>query len=109
MKMFFFCFFILSQEKKPSGIIYCKNRETVDLVTKKMQDAGVDTKGHHGGMRTKDCKKIRDDWKAGVFPVLVVTTSFGANVHKSSIQFVVHWDVPRSVINYYKVSFEFFF
>lgn len=95
----------LFQNKKPSaGIIYCKNRETVELVTKKLTDEGIVAKAHHGGMRTKNCQRVKDDWIAGVFPVIIATTSFGADINKSSVRFVVHWDVPPSVVSYFKVS-----
>lgn len=89
---------------KPCGVVYCKKRETVDLVAGKLREEGLDARSHHGGMRTKDRKTVLDDWSAGVFSVLVLTTSYSPGVDRPSIRFVVHWEVPQSIIGYYKVS-----
>ncbi|KAJ6649607.1 ATP-dependent DNA helicase Q5 [Pseudolycoriella hygida] len=89
--------------KKPSGIIFCKNRETVELVAKKLTEQGFSgAKAHHGGLT--DRRKIQNDWISGLFPVIITTTSSGGGIDKSCVRFVVHWDVPCSISNYYKES-----
>lgn len=95
---------MLSQNEKACGIIYCKDRETVEELATHLTELGISTKPHHGGLTSRDRKKTKDEWLAGVFPVITATTSFGAGIDKSSVRFVVHWNVPRSLISYYKVS-----
>lgn len=79
------------------------------MVNQKLIEQGISAKAHHGGMKKEERKKVEDDWVAGVFPVITSTTSFGADIDKFSIRFVVHFDVPRSVASYYKVWFRFKF
>lgn len=76
----------------------------MELVTKKLTDEGIATKAHHGGMTSKQRKQVQNDWIAGVFPVITTTTNFGAGIDKSSVRFVVYWDVPQSIVSYYKVN-----
>ncbi|XP_037037820.1 uncharacterized protein LOC119075475 isoform X2 [Bradysia coprophila] len=90
--------------KKPGGIIYCKNRDTVDMVAAKLTEVGFPTKTHHGGMPSGERKKVLDDWLTGALPVIVATTSFGAGIEKSGVRVVVHFDVPQSIAGFYRES-----
>ncbi|KAG4076687.1 hypothetical protein HA402_001974 [Bradysia odoriphaga] len=90
--------------KKPAGIIYCKNRDTVDMVASKLSEIGFPTKAHHGGMPSSERKKVLDDWLTGALTVIAATTSFGAGIEKSGVRVVVHFDVPQSVAGFYRES-----
>lgn len=59
---------------------------------------GVNSFPHHEGLSTKA------EWLAGRFPVIATTTSFYKEVYKSSVRFVVHCDLPESIISYYQVN-----
>lgn len=41
---------------------------------------------------------------AGKCPVISATVSFGMGVDKSSVRFVIHWDMPQNVAGYYQES-----
>lgn len=97
-------FALFQTAEKPCGIIYCKNRKTVDVVAKTLTEQGVLTKAHHGGIEDRD--KVQAEWMAGALPVIAATTSFGGGIAKATVRFVVHWNVPRSVAKYYRVSVE---
>lgn len=65
---------------------------------------GVETKPYHAGLKTGERHLVQEDWMAGVFSVITATISFGMGVDKSSVRFVIHWDVPQSVAGYYQVN-----
>lgn len=56
-------------------------------------------------MKSEDRNEVQEEWTAGVFPVIVATPSFGAGIEKFSVRFVCHWDVPQSLVGYYKVVY----
>lgn len=62
--------------------------------------------GYHEGLSPYDRINIEKDWLAGEFPVIIVAGSFGKGIHKSSIRFVVHCDVPQGIANYYQVKYS---
>lgn len=66
------------------------------------------TQAYHAGLKTAERHKVQEDWMAGVYPVICATISFGMGVDKSSVRFVIHWDVPQSVAGYYQVCINAF-
>lgn len=67
------------------------------------------TRAYHAGLKTNERHQAQEDWMDGVFPVICATISFGMGVDKSSVRFVIHWDVPQSVAGYYQVKLFCFF
>lgn len=62
------------------------------------------TKAYHSGLKPAERSQVQEDWMDGVFPVMCATIGFGMGVDKSSVRFVIHWDVPQSVAGYYQES-----
>lgn len=58
---------------------------------------------YHAGLKSSERIHVQEDWMAGIYPVICATVSFGMGVDKSSVRFVVHWDIPQSVAGYYQV------
>lgn len=90
--------------KAPCGIIYCRTRENVERVAIGLSKQNVATKAYHAGLNDRDRKQIQEDWTNGKFPVICATNSFGMGVDKSSVRFVVHWDVAQNIAAYYQES-----
>lgn len=88
--------------KAPCGIIYCRTRDSVERVAAGLTKQNVPTKAYHAGLNDKDRKQTQEDWTNGKFPVICATNSFGMGVDKSSVRFVIHWDVPQNIAAYYQ-------
>lgn len=85
-----------------SGIIYCATRKNVDLLVALLSGAGVPVAGYHAGMNNEDRKKSQNDFIYDRMPVIVATNAFGMGINKSNVRFVIHYNMPQSMENYYQ-------
>ncbi|MBR2764992.1 MAG: DNA helicase RecQ [Blautia sp.] len=97
--------FVLDYLKKhpdESGIIYCATRKNVDSLFDLLMDEGVSAARYHAGMTNKDRKESQDDFIYDRSPVIVATNAFGMGIDKSNVRFVIHYNMPQSMENYYQ-------
>jgi ATP-dependent DNA helicase RecQ len=89
---------------KGSGIVYCLSRRKVEEISFGLKRDGILALPYHAGMSDQDrasnqTRFIRDDVQ-----VMVATIAFGMGINKPDVRFVIHYDLPRSLENYYQES-----
>ncbi len=97
--------FILDyMEKYPSdsGIIYCATRKNVDKLYEELFKRGVAVTRYHAGLGGAERKKNQEDFIYDRAPVVVATNAFGMGIDKSNVRFVIHYNMPQSMENYYQ-------
>jgi ATP-dependent DNA helicase RecQ len=85
-----------------SGIIYCFTRKEVDDLTAALAKQGFSVLPYHAGLEDAERKHnqelfIRDD-----IQIIVATIAFGMGINKPNVRFIVHYDLPRTLENYYQ-------
>ena len=87
-----------------SGIVYCISRRAVEEVALKLQTDGIEALPYHAGLSDRQrsinqTRFLRDDVR-----VIVATIAFGMGINKPDVRFVFHYDLPRSLENFYQES-----
>lgn len=85
-----------------SGIIYCATRKNVDALYEMLSARGIAVTAYHAGMDNGVRKKNQEDFIYDRRPVIVATNAFGMGIDKSNVRFVIHYNMPQSMENYYQ-------
>ena len=93
--------FIVSNKGK-SGIIYTLNRKTTEELAQILVANGVKAVAYHAGLDSKLRAERQDLFLNEDTQVIVATIAFGMGIDKPDIRFVMHYNIPKSIENYYQ-------
>lgn len=85
-----------------SGIIYCATRKNVDTLYENLLRQGVPVTCYHAGMNNETRKRNQNDFIYDRAPVMLATNAFGMGIDKSNVRYVIHYNMPQSMENYYQ-------
>jgi len=88
--------------KNKSGIIYTLNRKTTEELAKMLMANGIKAVAYHAGLDSKLRADRQDQFLNEDVDVIVATIAFGMGIDKPDIRFVIHYNIPKSIENYYQ-------
>ena len=92
----------ISRHKGESGIIYCCSRKQVDELTLSLNHLKYSVRSYHAGLSDEKRTKNQDDFISGKVQIIVATVAFGMGIDKPDVRFVINYDLPKSLEEYYQ-------
>ncbi|GIV02168.1 MAG: ATP-dependent DNA helicase RecG [Fimbriimonadales bacterium] len=85
-----------------SGIVYTLTINDARRVAEWLRRQGVDAREYHAELENEERQALEGQFSRNEVKCLVATTALGMGYDKSDVAFVIHFQMPGSVINYYQ-------
>ncbi|MBU1032427.1 MAG: DNA helicase RecQ [Patescibacteria group bacterium] len=92
----------LSKHKDESAIIYTISRKDTEKLAKNLNKNGIKALPYHAGLTPEVRKKTHEKFLHDRVQVIAATVAFGMGIDKPNIRLVFHYDMPKSIENYYQ-------
>jgi ATP-dependent DNA helicase RecQ len=93
---------IVNSMRGESGIIYVQSRKMTEEIAKALKVNGIKASPYHAGLEGKTRSRIQDQFLMEDIDVICATIAFGMGIDKPDVRFVIHYNMPKSIENYYQ-------
>lgn len=85
-----------------AGIVYTRSRKGTEEISQFLNSIGVEADFYHAGLDYKTRDEKQKKWKSSSSLNMVCTNAFGMGIDKPDVRFVVHYEMPGSLEEYYQ-------
>ncbi|HMQ50403.1 MAG TPA: DNA helicase RecQ [Saprospiraceae bacterium] len=93
---------IIKTMPRQSGIIYVQSRKSAEEIAQALLVNDIKAAPYHAGLDAKTRSTTQDNFLMEEIDVIVATIAFGMGIDKPDVRFVIHYDIPKSIENYYQ-------
>lgn len=92
----------IQNHKNESGIIYTATRKEVENIYNGLAKRNISVSKYHAGLSKNERNKNQEDFINDNVDIMIATNAFGMGIDKPNIRWVIHYNMPQSVENYYQ-------
>ena len=92
----------LKYHQGSSGIIYCLSRNATEQLAERLQAAGLRAECYHAGLPADTRRTVQERFLKDDIQIIVATIAFGMGIDKSNIRWVIHYNLPKNIENFYQ-------
>ena len=85
-----------------SGIIYCNSRKSVEEIAEILDKKGYSALPYHAGLSDEVRTKNQNLFIKDEVQIIVATIAFGMGINKPNVRYVINYDLPKSIEEYYQ-------
>jgi len=85
-----------------TGIVYVLTKADSETVAKWLEHQGIAARAYHSALSSEDRNEIEQELMANAVKVVVATSALGMGFDKPDLTFVIHYQMPGSVVTYYQ-------
>lgn len=92
----------IKEQGRKTGIVYCLNRKSTEDIANVLNINGIKAGAYHAGLDAALRSEVQDKFLMEEYQVIVATIAFGMGIDKPDVRYVIHFDIPKSIENYYQ-------
>lgn len=92
----------IEKHRGESGIVYCNSRKQVDELTDILSTMNLSVGNYHAGLTDEVRTKNQELFVKDEIQIMVATIAFGMGIDKPNVRYVINFDLPKSIEEYYQ-------
>ena len=92
----------LEEMQGKSGIVYCSTHQNTEKVFRLLKQRGCRTARYHAGLTPGERMAAQAAFIRNDVRIIAATSAFGMGIDKKDVAFVIHYNMPQNLEEYYQ-------